>query len=77
MAPLSPKERQDLLNQPGVTSELLDEYERLISEFFIFDPDMITAEEELTRHQRIEELHGIIYPGKKLSLSPIKSADEK
>jgi hypothetical protein len=77
MAPLTTQERQELLNQPGVTTELLDEYERLISEFFMFDPDMITAGEELTRYQRIEELHGIIHPGKKLSLSPIESADEK
>ncbi len=77
MAPLTTQERQELLNQPGVTTELLDEYERLLSEFFMFDPDMITADEELKRHQRIQELHGILFPGKELNLSPIKTGAKK
>lgn|GEM_PF-2820353 len=65
--------RQNALCQPGATPELLDEYERLISEFFLFDPDLITVDEELTRQGRLQELQQILFPGEALKLSPIKA----
>jgi hypothetical protein len=71
MSPLSAKEREEILARPGVTAELIDEFEGLVSEFFMFDPDMITAEEELQRHCRIVALHEIMFPGQTLSLSPV------
>ena len=39
MTPLTPQERAELLQRPGVTPEDLDEYERLLVARFRQDPD--------------------------------------
>jgi len=72
MAPLSSEEREEVLQEQGATLELLDEFELLVSQFFMFDPDMISAEEELARHGRIETLAKILFPGRPLQLSPVR-----
>lgn len=73
MAPLNPEQRRLALSRPGASEALLDEFENLISQFFMLDPSMVTVEEELSRFKRIQELHAIFFPGKELKLSPVKS----
>jgi hypothetical protein len=73
MAPLTAEERQKALAQPGASEVLLGEYERLVSEFFMFDPDMITLDDALARSNRLQALHEILFPGAELKLSPVKA----
>ena len=70
MAPPNENERRQALTQPGATAALLQEFERLAAEFFLFDPQMITVEEELRRFERLKTLNDILFPGGELKLSP-------
>ena len=58
-------------DRPAPDNALLIEYEQLRKDFFMFDPEMISVDEELRRHDRIVQLHSILFPGEVLTLSPI------
>ena len=68
MEAMSPAEKLSLLEQnPDLTQEEIDEYERLLSERFTIDPDRVSfeagPEKRIEREEQIARLYYRIYGG--------------
>jgi hypothetical protein len=66
MEPLTPQDRERILENPDAAPADLDEYELLLSERFTIDPDLSPEPFERSEAERIEarlaELHRKLFP---------------